>query len=77
VLAFARVRELIGSAQLSLELPKGTTLRDCWRVLLERFPSLAPLQNSTRISRNGRIESLDVLVEDRDEIALLPPVGGG
>ena len=77
VLAFARVREIVGSARLSFDLPRGATLRDFWAMLLERFPSLAPLQSSTRVARNGRLESLDVVIEDGDEIALLPPVGGG
>ena len=77
VLAFARVREIVASSRISMDLARGATLRDCWAALLERYPSLAPLQSSTRIARNGRVASLDSLIEDGDEIALLPPVGGG
>ena len=77
VLAFTRVRELMNEDRFPLDLAPGATLRDCWSALLERCPSLAPLQSSTRLARNGRLESLDTVVESGDEIALLPPVGGG
>ncbi len=77
VLAFARVRELMGGDGFAFEFRHGATLRDCWAELVERFPALAPLQSSTRIAKNGRLESLDSIIEDGDEIALLPPVGGG
>lgn len=78
VLAFARVRELLESGDLAVDLPDGATVGDAWARLVERSPALAPLAASTRIARNGRVvgDTLEALREG-DELALLPPVGGG
>jgi molybdopterin converting factor small subunit len=76
VLAFASVRELIGR-ELTLELPSNARLRDVWLALIVEFPTLTALAGSTRIARNGRLESPDDPLADGDELALLPPVGGG
>lgn len=77
VLAFARVRELLGADRLTLDLPRGARVRDVWTSILEQVPELAPLQPSTRVARNGRVAGSDEAIEDGDELALLPPVGGG
>lgn len=78
VLAFARVRELLGIGSQQLQMQDGASVADVWDMLSERFVSMAPLAASTRIARNGRIVSDPAeLLEDGDEIALLPPVGGG
>ena len=77
LLAFARVRELLGTDRLVVDVLPGTTVAALWNVILERAPELASLQHSTRVARNGRIASLNAVVEDGDELAFLPPVGGG
>lgn len=77
VLAFARVRELIGQDRLTMELPAGASVGRLWDALLQRFPVLRGLQASTRVARNGRVTTADAPLENGDEIALLPPVGGG
>lgn len=77
VLAFARLRELLGSATFELELESGARVCDVWNAVLDRCGALAPLEGSTRLAKNGRIASPDEAIEDGDEIALLPPVGGG
>ncbi len=78
VLAFGRIRELLGQGELGFDLPEGATVGDVWQAAIDRNAAMADLASSTRIARNGRVVS-DTLeaVRANDEIALLPPVGGG
>ena len=77
MLAFARLRELVGGLERSLSVPSGARVEDAWSALVRIFPALADERDTTRIARNGRLGSFDDLLTDGDEIALLPPVGGG
>jgi len=78
VRAFARMRELLGEGEFDLVLPHGATLVDCWEALRGRSHTVDALAAVTRVARNGRVAAvLDERVADGDEIALLPPVGGG
>lgn len=77
VLAFARVAEVLGWTRREMEVPEGSASSDLWKLLAAGAPDLVPLADSTRIARNGRVvKNAEVLAPD-DEIALLPPVGGG
>ncbi len=77
VRAFARTRELLGSGSIDLELPAGSTVADAWIALEARSPLLRDLAASTRLARNARIVKREDALADGDELALLPPVGGG
>ncbi|HTX56552.1 MAG TPA: MoaD/ThiS family protein [Candidatus Acidoferrales bacterium] len=78
VRAFARLRELLGEHEFEMQLPQGATLADCWEAVRARNPRIDALASVTRIARNGRVVALlHERVTDGDEIALLPPVGGG
>ncbi|MGB8907150.1 MAG: MoaD/ThiS family protein [Candidatus Cybelea sp.] len=77
VLAFARLRELLEAPELSLAIPEDSRVADVWAVLAQRCPPLAKERRSTRAARNGRLVSFDEMLTDGDELALLPPVGGG
>ena len=77
VLAFARLRELLGFGERALEVAPSATLEDVWAAVTARRPrprACAPRRASraTASSWTARPASLD-----GDEIALLPPVGGG
>ena len=75
--AFARARELLGSGALVLDLPAGATVADAWAALEQRVPQLREFAASTRVARNARMAKRDDALSDGDELALLPPVGGG
>jgi molybdopterin converting factor small subunit len=77
VLAFARLRELLGGATHDLDVEDGATVADVWDVLADRYAAIVPLADSTRIARNGRLAASSERLEANDEVSLLPPVGGG
>ncbi|HET7815878.1 MAG TPA: MoaD/ThiS family protein [Candidatus Baltobacteraceae bacterium] len=77
VLAFARVAEILGWTRSEIELSAGSGTDDLWQRLVTAAPALAPLADSTRIARNGRVVMKAEPLAQDDEIALLPPAGGG
>lgn len=76
VLAFARLGEIL-EAKRELDLPEGARVGDAWSALCSSHPALRPLAESTRFARNGRVVNQNERLENGDELALLPPVGGG
>lgn len=77
VIAFARVREVLGFGERALELAAPATVLDAWAALAAGSHALSALGASTRFARNGSLVAGDVALHDGDELALLPPVGGG
>jgi molybdopterin converting factor small subunit len=77
VLAFARIAELLGAREEELALGPNPRVEDAWSALAQRNPELTVLKPSTRAARNGRIAAFDEPLADGDEVAFLPPVGGG
>jgi molybdopterin synthase sulfur carrier subunit len=76
--AFARMRELLGEGDFELNVAEGATVADVWEALRGRNREVDALAAVTRIARNGRVVPLlNETVAEGDEIALLPPVGGG
>lgn len=77
VLAFARLRELLGGSSHDVEVQAGAQTADVWNQLVQCCPAIGELTESTRLARNGRIVTNHEPVSEGDEVALLPPVGGG
>lgn len=88
VKSFATLREVM-DMQISMDLPKGATIRFLLAELTRRYQGLddliftAPgvLRDLVNILRNGRnihfLAGLDTPLDDGDTIALFPPVAGG
>ncbi len=77
ILAFARVRELLGKHVCEIPFRAGMSVGDAWRALRDRQPNISEAEHGLRFARNGRIAQAGERLDDGDEIALLPPVGGG
>lgn len=77
VIAFARLRELAGFSQRSFDFAPGARIEDVWTAALADVANAQVLRASTRVARNGAVTHFDDALHDGDEIALLPPVGGG
>ena len=74
---FARLREITGKSELSLELPDGYDARALWDDLAKEYPGLARYRASVSCAVNEEYAKFTARLEDGDEVAFLPPVSGG
>lgn len=74
---FAAVREALGKPELVLRLTNGTTAVQMLDQLEREHQQLHRYRPYLKVSVNHMIVSGDTPLHDGDEIALLPPVGGG
>lgn len=72
VLYFAGLREQRGRTHEEIDVPEGITLA---RLFTDLFPASAALP--VAFARNQRYAESDEVVSDGDEVAFLPPLGGG
>ncbi len=76
VLFFASLRERFGQAEWVLsDLPKGSTVEVLKSRLEEAFPGLS--QSPYLLARNQSYCEPATPLDEGDEVALIPPVGGG
>lgn len=74
---FGSVRQMVGRSNLELELPAGATVADLQARLQAEFPQLHLESGRVLIAVNLRYARPDRVLRDEDEVALIPPVGGG
>lgn len=76
---FASLREAAGAQQEQVTLPAGATVEALLSALADRHPGLdAHLRaRGVRFAVNRCYVPPDAQLSDGDEVALVPPVGGG
>lgn len=76
VLYFAQVREATKVKKETLEISKNTSVTDLLSLIRTRYPELRNVIDFNT-SVNYKLVNSDVILRDKDEVALLPPVSGG
>ncbi|NJP09156.1 MAG: MoaD/ThiS family protein [Leptolyngbyaceae cyanobacterium RU_5_1] len=74
---FAAYQEAYGLPELRLELPMGTSVVAVRDRLIADQPQLAQWRDLTRFGINLQFVEPDTILQDGDEIVLIPPVSGG
>jgi molybdopterin converting factor subunit 1 len=78
ILYFAQLRDLIGGRLCEqVRIPDKTSVQDLLSMIAKNNPGINPLMRSISVSVNYRIVSKDRLLNNGDEVALLPPIAGG
>jgi molybdopterin synthase catalytic subunit len=74
---FAALREHAGLERLKLDVPAGTTAAGLMPLVREAAPALGPYLAATRVAVNLEFALEDRVLEPGNDVALIPPVGGG
>ncbi|MCY4113178.1 MAG: MoaD/ThiS family protein [Chloroflexi bacterium] len=77
LLLFASVAEVAGERRRVVSVPEGTTARGLFLLLAEDVPALAGRVEHVSFARNQQFVPPDTVLEDGDELAVIPPVSGG
>ncbi|MCF2971110.1 MoaD/ThiS family protein [Synechococcus sp. Nb3U1] len=74
---FAIYQEVIGQAELRIQVIPGTTVGQVCDQLSQRYPALAPWRSQTRFGLNLNFVPADTPLSAEDEVVFIPPVSGG
>jgi sulfur-carrier protein len=74
---FAAYQEAAGQPELQLDLPDGTMVGQVLDQLLVQHPQLARWRDVTRYGVNLQFVEAGQVLQNGDEVVLIPPVSGG
>ena len=74
---FAAYQEAYDKPEVILEVASGMTVAEVGDRIRSPFPELQSLAAVTRYGVNLGFVDSDTLVQDGDEVVLIPPVSGG
>jgi molybdopterin converting factor subunit 1 len=74
---FAAPREALGTSEMEMALPAGTTVAELIARLKEKYPVLRAYTHFLSVAVNRAYVGMQTELHDGDEVACLPPVGGG
>ncbi len=74
---FAAYQEAYGVPELALEVPTGWAVKQVRDRLLSEHPELQPWRDLTRFGVNLQFVEPETVLQDGDEVVLIPPVSGG
>jgi len=77
VLFFGQLKEIVGHAEDSVELPDGAPIEALFSQYGASHPEIARFRASLVASRNQEFASWTTPLHSGDEVAFLPPVSGG
>jgi sulfur-carrier protein len=74
---FAAYQEAFQVSELALEFPNSTPVKAVCDRLITEHPELSQWRELTRFGINLIFVEPDTLLQDGDEVVLIPPVSGG
>ena len=76
ILLFGIIKEIIGKPEVSYEIADNLRVDELKQQISQDYPELNNL-NSVLIAVNNEYASDERMLQEKDEIALIPPVSGG
>lgn len=76
ILAFGIVKDIFQKPAIDIDLKGAPTVANLKAELEKNYPRLSEL-SSYMVAVNNEYATADLIIETRDEIAIIPPVSGG
>lgn len=77
VLFFASLADLMGKRQMHIVMPAGSKVADAVAYFERDTPGFAAYMSHVSVAVNEAFVTQDVVLDDGDELAMIPPVSGG
>jgi MoaE-MoaD fusion protein len=77
LLFFATLKDIIGSGEMQLDVPAGSTVADVLTHLEASYPRMRDYRPVVLTAINEEYVERGTRIEDGDEVAIFPPVSGG
>jgi molybdopterin converting factor subunit 1 len=77
VLYFAGAKDATGVRMESMELPKNASVKELLSNLSMTHPKINDMLNIIQISVNYIVVDKGTILNEGDEVAILPPISGG
>jgi molybdopterin synthase sulfur carrier subunit len=74
---FAAYQEAVGQSEIQLSVPANTSVIAIRDRLIQNHPQLNQWQALTRYGINLNFVEPETILQDGDEVVLIPPVSGG
>ncbi|MFP3896044.1 MAG: MoaD/ThiS family protein [Anaerolineales bacterium] len=74
---FAAPKETLGRGEVEVVVPADFAVGDLLGHLVQEYPSLESYVRSLNVAVNRTYADRGTVLHDGDEVACLPPVGGG
>jgi molybdopterin converting factor small subunit len=74
--AYGIAREILQGSQLTAEFDEGTSIKKVKDYLTETYPDFVQVEN-VRFAVNDEYQEDDFLLNDNDELIIIPAVSGG
>jgi len=77
VLYFANVKDITGVKKETMNLTQDTSIKKLLTKISLKYPAIKNILDVVKISVNYKMMEMNTILNDGDEVALLPPVSGG
>jgi molybdopterin synthase catalytic subunit len=77
LLFFASLKDIVGSRDLRLDVPHGSTIADLLSQLESKYPRMKDYRSVVLTAINEDYVDKTAAISEGDEIAIFPPVSGG
>jgi molybdopterin converting factor subunit 1 len=74
---FAGAKDATGVRMESVELLKNTSVKELLSQLSVTYPKISDMLNIIQVSVNYRVVDKGTILNEGDEVAILPPISGG